>query len=52
VERQHIELVLQEENGHVERAAGRLGIPRSSLYQKIKQLGLRPVAEASVAETS
>ena len=42
VERRHIELVLQEENGHVERAARRLGIPRSSLYQKIKQLGLRP----------
>jgi DNA-binding NtrC family response regulator len=51
VERQHIELVLQEENGHVERAASRLGIPRSSLYQKIKQLGLRPSAEASVAQT-
>jgi transcriptional regulator of acetoin/glycerol metabolism len=42
VERRHIELVLREENGHVERAARRLGIPRSSLYQKIKQLGLRP----------
>ena len=46
VERRHIELVLGEENGHVERAARRLGIPRSSLYQKIKQLGLRPPAAA------
>jgi DNA-binding NtrC family response regulator len=50
VERRHIELVLQEENGHVERAASRLGIPRSSLYHKIKQLGLRPAAAASVVE--
>ncbi len=43
VERRHIELILREENGHVERAAHRLGIPRSSLYHKLKQLGLRPV---------
>jgi transcriptional regulator of acetoin/glycerol metabolism len=53
VERRHIELVLREENGHVERAARRLGIPRSSLYQRIKQLGLRPSAaglEPSAAE--
>jgi DNA-binding NtrC family response regulator len=47
VERRHIELVLGEENGHVERAARRLGIPRSSLYQKVKQFGLRsPLAGA------
>ena len=32
-----IERVLQEENGRVEKAAKRLGIPRSSLYQKIKK---------------
>ncbi|HKQ76532.1 MAG TPA: sigma-54 dependent transcriptional regulator [Blastocatellia bacterium] len=37
LERRHIELVLAEENGQVERAAKRLGIPRSSLYQKIKK---------------
>ncbi len=37
MERQHIERVLQEEHGRVERAARRLGIPRSSLYQKIKK---------------
>ncbi len=47
VERRHIELVLREENGHVERAARRLGIPRSSLYQKIKQLDLRPATAAT-----
>ncbi|MBA2458948.1 MAG: sigma-54-dependent Fis family transcriptional regulator, partial [Gemmatimonadales bacterium] len=44
VERRHIEVVLREENGHVERAARRLGIPRSSLYHKIRQFGLRTSA--------
>jgi DNA-binding NtrC family response regulator len=37
LEKQHIERVLQEERGRVEVAAKRLGIPRSSLYQKIKK---------------
>ncbi|MGH7961641.1 MAG: sigma-54-dependent transcriptional regulator [Candidatus Binatia bacterium] len=37
LERRHIERVLHEEQGHVESAAKRLGIPRSTLYQKIKQ---------------
>ncbi len=37
LERRHIELVLAEERGQVEHAARRLGIPRSSLYQKIKK---------------
>lgn len=37
LERRHIKLVLAEEYGHIERAAKRLGIPRSSLYQKIKR---------------
>jgi len=37
LEKQHIERVLQEERGRVEMAAKRLGIPRSSLYQKIKK---------------
>ena len=37
LERRHIELVLAEEHGQVEPAAKRLGIPRSSLYQKIKK---------------
>jgi DNA-binding NtrC family response regulator len=37
LERQHIERVLSEEGGRVEKAAKRLGIPRSSLYQKIKK---------------
>lgn len=42
LEKQHIERVLQEENGRVERAAKRLGIPRSSLYQKIKKHQITP----------
>ena len=37
LEKQHIERVLQEECGRVEQAAKRLGIPRSSLYQKLKK---------------
>lgn len=42
VERQHIEKTLREEGGRVEQAARRLGVPRSSLYQKLKKLGLAP----------
>ncbi|HEY6121688.1 MAG TPA: sigma-54 dependent transcriptional regulator [Pyrinomonadaceae bacterium] len=37
LERQHIERVLRDEGGRVEKTAKRLGIPRSSLYQKIKK---------------
>ncbi len=40
LERLHVERVLQAEGGHVERAAQRLGVPRSSLYQKLKRFGL------------
>src|SRR5688500_9343889 len=40
LEKQHIERVLLEEEGRVEKAASRLGIPRSSLYQKIKKYHL------------
>ena len=40
LEQLHIERVLREEKGRVERAATRLGIPRSSLYQKIKKYNL------------
>ncbi|MGH7823481.1 MAG: sigma 54-interacting transcriptional regulator [Candidatus Binatia bacterium] len=38
LERRHIERVVREEDGHVERAARRLGIPRSTLYEKLKKL--------------
>lgn len=40
LEKQHIQRVLQEEQGRVEKAARRLGIPRSSLYQKLKKYQL------------
>lgn len=42
MERQHIEHVLALEHGHVARAAARLGIPRSTLYHKLKELALLP----------
>jgi DNA-binding NtrC family response regulator len=41
VERQYIQAVLNQEGGRVEVAAKKLGIPRSSLYYKLKQYGLR-----------
>ncbi len=37
LERQQIEKALEEERGRVTNAAQRLGIPRSTLYQKIKE---------------
>ena len=47
MERQYIEEVLYLEGGRVEPAARKLGIPRSSLYHKIKQYGIsRPSANA------
>ena len=41
VERLHIEQVLRELEGRVPAAAERLGIPRSSLYAKLKQYGIQ-----------
>ena len=41
LERKHIERVLAAEEGRVDRAAQRLAVPRSSLYQKLKQHGIR-----------
>ncbi len=40
LERQHIEHVLREEQGKVAQAALRLDVPRSTLYQKIKEYGI------------
>jgi DNA-binding NtrC family response regulator len=40
IERQHISLVFHRENGKVDRAAAKLGIPRSSLYVKLKHYGI------------
>lgn len=44
VERRHIEQTLKQEGGRVESAAKKLGIPRSSLYSKLKQLHIVPGA--------
>jgi len=40
MEKEYIERILSIENGRVEAAAKRLGIPRSSLYNKLKQYGI------------
>jgi DNA-binding NtrC family response regulator len=40
LERRHIERVLRLQHGRVEEAARVLGIPRSSLYQKLKKYGI------------
>ncbi|MBX7221476.1 MAG: sigma-54 dependent transcriptional regulator [Blastocatellia bacterium] len=40
LEHYHIQRILKLENNRVEQAAARLGIPRSTLYQKIKKLQL------------
>jgi DNA-binding NtrC family response regulator len=42
VERQHIESVLKEAGGRVPEAASRLGLARSTLYEKLRRLGLTP----------
>ncbi|MGH9442342.1 MAG: sigma-54-dependent transcriptional regulator [Thermoanaerobaculia bacterium] len=40
VEVRHLRLVLEDERGHVEKAASRLGVPKSSLYEKIRRYGI------------
>jgi transcriptional regulator of acetoin/glycerol metabolism len=40
LERQHITRVLEGVGGRVSEASQRLGIPRSTLYQKIKKYGI------------
>jgi DNA-binding NtrC family response regulator len=40
VEREHITRALTAEHGRVKDAARRLGIPRSTLYQKLKNYGI------------
>ncbi len=40
LEREHIARVLQDLGGRVAEASHRLGIPRSTLYQKIKKFGI------------
>jgi DNA-binding NtrC family response regulator len=43
LERRQIEQALADEQGHVARAARRLGIPRSTLYYKLKTYGINPL---------
>lgn len=45
LERRHIERALSQEGSRVVAAARRLGIPRSTLYQKLKEFGI-PVPRA------
>ena len=40
-ERRHIEAALAAEDGNMTRAAARLGLERSHLYKKLRQLGMR-----------
>jgi DNA-binding NtrC family response regulator len=40
VEREHIKIALEAEGGRVQAAARRLGMPRSTLYWKLKHLGI------------
>ena len=40
-ERRHIEAALTAEGGNMTRAAARLGLERSHLYKKLRQLGMR-----------
>ena len=43
---QHIRRVLSDVQGNVAQAAERLGVPRSSLYQKLKRYGIGPSSES------
>jgi len=38
LERRYIEYVLELEDGNVPRAAERLGVPRSTLYSRLKNI--------------
>jgi DNA-binding NtrC family response regulator len=42
VERAHIQRVLNATGGHIARAAGLLGISTSSLYERVRRLGIAP----------
>jgi len=52
MERNYISQVLLSEGGRVEAAAKRLGIPRSTLYAKIKQYKLDRCAQAASSSSS
>jgi len=46
-ERRHIEAALRAEDGNMTRAAARLGLERSHLYKKLRQLGVQEHDEAT-----
>src|SRR5262245_17522360 len=48
VERRYILRVLDKEGGHVARAARKLGIPRSSLYQRLKNYGVNLARRSAI----
>lgn len=50
VERAYISLVLEDEGGSIDRSARRLGIPRSSLYNKMKRFEI-PHGTGRIAST-
>jgi DNA-binding NtrC family response regulator len=52
MERDYIRQILQAEEGRVEAAAKKLGIPRSTLYAKLKQYKLERCAQAASSATS
>jgi len=49
MERDYIRQILQSEEGRVEAAAKKLGIPRSTLYAKLKQYKLERCAQAATS---
>jgi len=51
MERLHIQRALSLENGHVPRAAMRLGIPRSTLYHKLKAFSMAAAVEKAGIES-
>jgi DNA-binding NtrC family response regulator len=52
MEKHYILLALESEGGHVARAAKRLGMARSSLYEKIREYGLSATSNAEPTEES
>jgi DNA-binding NtrC family response regulator len=52
MERDYISQVLEAEEGRVEAAAKKLGIPRSTLYAKLKQYKLERCAQAAASGSS
>lgn len=50
VERRHIESVLRETGGDINRSANALNIDRATLYQKIEKYGLKRSLNSHVSE--